>query len=371
MIEKIIPIVIKEFKELRRDKLTVIVIIFVPSLLLFIYGYAISLDVKEVKLVICDYDNSIDSRDFLNSLAASHYFKIVNAVRSESEIDEYLVKRRAWAGLIIDHNFSKNLRTGKGARVMIVLDGSNGYTTQTVIGYFHGGLSQYQNKLAGEYRLRTGRIVPLINIEHRIWYNPLIESSYSLVPGLIAFVMMIVAVIATTLSVVREKETGTYEQMLITPVSSQHILIGKMIPYFLMSIIASALMVLIAYYLLNIPFRGSVIFFAIASVLFLFGALGLGLIISAIAKSQQVAFMIAVLITMLPTIILSNFIFPISSMPMIIQWITYIVPAKYFIAITRAIMLKDAGFFQLWQNYVALIIFACLMLLLGIKKFKK
>lgn len=365
--KKLIPLILKEIKELSRDKLTVIVIIFIPSLLLFIYGYAISLDVKEVKIVVCDQDFSKDSRSLIYALTASGYFKIVAKVSNEREVDEYLIKGKAWAGIIIDKDFSMDLKNGKGAGILIMLDGSNGYTSQTVIRYFYGALMHYMNKEAVEIKLKTGRDVPIIKTEQRIWYNPLLESSLSLIPGLIALVMMIVAVIATTLSIVREKETGTIEQMIITPISASQIVLGKIIPYFLLSVIASFLMVVIGHYMLDVPFKGSIVLFSIALMLFLIGALGLGLFISAKAESQQVAFIISVLTTMLPTIILSNFIFPINSMPKIIQWITYIVPAKYFIAIIRAIMLKGAGLSALRLQYIALVIFALISLLIGIK----
>lgn len=368
--KKLIPLVLKEIKELSRDKLTIVVIVFIPSLLLFIYGYAISLDVKEVKIVVCDQDFSKDSRSLIGALIASGYFKVVANVNDEREIDEYLIKRRAWAGIVIAEDFSIDLKKNKEASILVVIDGSNGYASQTVIGYFYGALMHYINKEAVEIKLKTGRYNPIINTEHRIWYNPLLESSLSLVPGLIALVMMIVAVIATTLSIVREKETGTIEMMIITPVSAPRIVLGKIIPYFLLSIIASILMIVIGHYLLDVPFKGSIVLFSVALGLFLIGALGLGLFISAKAGSQQVAFMISVLTTMLPTIILSNFIFPISSMPVIIQWITYMVPARYFIAIIRAIMLKGAGLSALWLDYIALVIFALISLLIGVKAMK-
>lgn len=368
MIKKLNPVIVKEIIELSRDKLTLLIILLVPSLLLFIYGYAISLDVKEIKTIICDLDRSNLSIEFVNSIFASKYFELVKQVNDEHEIDMYIQKGKASAGVLIYPDFSKELKAGRKAHVLIVVDGSNAQSTQSALSYFYGIFTSFQMKVIKEFSLKYAIKLPKINLEQRIWYNPFLESSLYLIPGLIALVLMIMAVIATTLSIVKEKESGTIEQMVITPLSPKHIVLGKIIPYFFLSIIASTLMVILAQILFDLPFKGSILLYALALALFLIGALGLGLLISAVSQTQQMAFSAATFATMLPTMLLSNFIFPLSSTPKVIQWISYIIPARYFIAISRAIILKGTGAYPLWKDYLALLIFAVVALTAGIIK---
>ena len=368
MIKQIVPVIQKEIIELTRDKLTLIIILFVPSMLLFLYGYAISLDVKGIRTVICDLDRTNHSIEFINSIFSSEYFMLAKRVDNANEIDNLIQKGKAEAGVLIYPDFSKELKAGRKAHVLIVVDGSNAQSTQSALSYFYGIMTVFQNKMIKDFSLQHAIKFPMITVEQRIWYNPLLDSSLYLVPGLIALVLMIMAVIATTLSIVKEKESGTIEQMVITPLSPMHIVIGKIIPYFFLSIIASTIMIMLALLLFDLPFRGSIPLFGLALMLFLLGALGLGLLISAMSQTQQVAFSAATFITMLPTLLLSNFIFPITSMPVVIQWITYIIPARYFIAINRAIILKGTGFYPLWKDFLALFIFAVAALSAGIIK---
>ncbi|OGF58759.1 MAG: hypothetical protein A2Y62_09620 [Candidatus Fischerbacteria bacterium RBG_13_37_8] len=371
MIRKLFPVIVKEMIELRRDKLTLFIIIFIPSLLLFIYGYAISLDVKDIKLAVCDYDQSNYSMELVNSVLASGYFTLVQSVQDDKAIDVLMQRGVVRVGIVIYPSFSRDLKANRQTSIQIVVDGSNAQATQSALAYLYGVVTLYQQKLLKDYSMEHGLNIPGIIVEQRIWYNPLLESANSLIPGLIAFVLMIVAVIATTLSIVREKETGTIEQMVVTPLSAWHVVLGKIIPYFFLSIFASTLMIVLACTILHIPFKGSVMLLGLALILYLLGSLGLGLLVSAISESQQTAFSIAVFITMLPTMILSNFVFPISSMPLVIQWVTVIIPAKYFIEVARGIMLKGTGFYPLWHNYFALLLFAGIALGAGIVKINK
>lgn len=369
--KKLISLTIKEFLELKRDKLTFFSIIFVPSLLLFVYGYAISLDLKELKLIIYDGDKSNLSREFIKSLDSIEYFKLIKVIENFNEIDDYIQNGRATAALAIYPKFSKKLKANKIANVLIILDGSNAQSSQGALYYLNGIINHYQNKFQKEilqkYSFKIGRI----DMRARIWYNPLLESSRYLIPGLIAFVLMMVAVIITSLSLVKEKEVGTIEHLIISPLSPKEIVVGKIIPYFFLSLLASSLMIKVAEIFFHLPFIGSLFLLLIAIILFLLAALGLGLFISAISDTQEIAFTISIFTSLLPTMLLSNFIFPINSMPKIIQWITTIIPAKYFIEITRSIMLKGTSFSLIWKDYLALFIFCIVFISAGIAKISK
>jgi len=369
--KRLISLIIKEFIELRRDKLTFLSIIIVPSLLLFIYGYAISLDLKELKIIIYDGDKSNLSREFIKVLDSIEYFKLIKVIDNFQEIDDFIQNGKATAAIAIYPDFSKKLIRNEIANVLIILDGSDAQSSQGALYYLTGFINHFQNKFQKEILQKYSITISKINTETRIWYNPLLESSRYLIPGLIAFVLMMLAVIITSLSLVKEKEIGTIEHLIISPLSPKEIVVGKIIPYFFLSLFASFLMIKVAEIFFHLPFIGSLFLLFIAMILFLLAALGLGLFISAISDTQQIAFTISIFTSLLPTMLLSNFIFPINSMPKIIQWITIIIPAKYFIEINRSIMLKGTSFPLLWKDYLALFIFCIVFISAGIIKISK
>jgi ABC-2 type transport system permease protein len=352
------PIVAKEVIELRRDKLSLLIFVFLPPLLLFLYGYAISLDVKHIPTAVLDLDNSLQSRELTRKLFASEYFDRVAAPPDESGIDDLMRRGTVTVSVIMRKGFANDLKSGGAAALQIILDGSNAQVAQSALGYLYGITSDFQRQSIAELARKFNVSYRFPEVRDRVWYNEKLESSINLITGLIAFVLMIVAVIATSISSVREKENGSIEQMVVTPVSPIRILIGKLVPYFALALASSGLMILLARLIFQVPFRGSPLLFCAALFIFLFGALTMGLFISTIAQSQQFAFTLATFITLLPTNILSGFIFPIDSMPVAIQYVTYIIPARYFIEITRAIMLKGAGFLPVWKDFAALGVFA-------------
>jgi ABC-2 type transport system permease protein len=362
MRSKLWPIIWKEALELRRDRLSLYTYIFLPSFLLFLYGYAISLDVKHIKTVICDLDNSNQSRELARKLFSSEYFDSAGYAADEHDLERMMRTGRATAGILIHPDFSRGIKAARKAPLLVVLDGSNAQVAQSAITYIFGITTDFQLSMLSEISLKTGLKLPLVDVRERIWYNQRLESSINLITGLIAFVLMIVATIATTLAIVREKENGSIEQMVVTPVSALTILIGKIIPYFALSVAASILMIIFAIFIFGVPFVGSALVFSAALFLFLLAALGLGLFISTISQSQQFAFTAATFITVLPTNILSGFIFPIDSMPKAVQYFTYIVPARYFIEISRSVMLKGSGFEALTNDFIALGIFAVIFM---------
>jgi ABC-2 type transport system permease protein len=362
MMLKLWPIVVKESIELGRDRLSLGTYLLLPTFLLFLYGYAISLDVKHIKTVVCDLDRSNASQTLARKLFASEYFTSAGAAADERDLEDAMRRGDATAALLIHPGFARDLAAGRPAPLLIMLDGSNPQATQAALGYLYGIVGDYQVDLLDGFARKTGIRAAAAGVQERFWYNPRLETNKNLVTGLIAFVLMIVAVIATAISIVREKETGSIEQMVVTPVSAFHILAGKMIPYVGLSLIASALMIASAMIFFDVPFSGSPWVFVLALFIFLVAALGLGVLISTLARTQQMAFTAATFISVLPTQVLSGFIFPIDSMPVIIQYVTLIVPARYFIEITRSVMLKGTGLEPLWHDFAMLAAFAVVFL---------
>jgi ABC-2 type transport system permease protein len=360
----ILPIVRKEFRQIRRDKRALGVLLFIPSLMLIMFGYALNFDVKHSALAVYDEDNSKTSREFVQIFFNSEYFDFAYHLTDLKSVNELLDMEKVRAVIIIPHDFSHNIAEGKDAPIQIVVDGSNSNVATTVLGYLSAIIQQYSLNIMAKtfYRYGQREIVRPIDMRPRIWYNPELRSAKFLVPGLIAFILTITAVISTSLSVVREWEMGTIEQIIVSPVKPVELILGKTVPSTVIALIATITILLAGYLLFDVQIKGSFLLLFIVTFVFLVGSLGLGLLISTIAGTQQVAFMIAVIATMLPTFILSGFVFPIRNMPTIIQGITYFIPARYFLVALRSIMLKGAGLSAFWDQFLFLVAYAVLML---------
>ena len=358
----ILPIIRKEFRQIRRDKRILGVLLFIPAMMLLMFGYALNFDVKHTSLAVCDEDRSQTSREFAQQFWNSEYFDLKYRLESTEGVDALLGSERVRVVIVIPSTFSKNLATGKEARIQVLLDGANSFSASTIIGYVSGIAQQYSVRVIASGFLRSGRqtMALPVDLEPRVWYNPELRSAKYLVPGLIAFIMMIVAVVSTSLSVVRERELGTMEQIMVSPIRPYELIIGKTVPYTLISLLATLSILVVGYLLFDVDIKGSYGLLFGVTLIFLFGSLGLGLLISTIAETQQVAFMIAVLATMLPTFILSGFVFPIRNMPVIIQAITYFIPARYFIVALRSIILKGVGIGAFWEDFLFLTMFSIL-----------
>ncbi len=367
---KTLAVARKELRQILRDQRSLMILLFVPAFFLLLYGYALNFDIRNVKLAVQDQDRSDKSRELVSSFVNSGYFALVGYVDSPAELDRLVDESRARAILSIPAGFDRDLSLRRPVVVQVIIDGDNANTASTVMGYARTLISEFsgeQVRLAlsegpASQLSDPSRRVPVIAIEPRIWYNPQLRSTLFLVPGLIAYISMITAVVSTALSVVREKERGTMEQVRMAPLSPLPYIIGKTIPYLFISFASAILVILAAMLLFDLPMRGSWLLLAAAIGLFLIGAQAQGLLISTIADTQQVAFQVALLSSLLPTMILSGFIFPITSMPIVVQWITYIVPARYFLVALRAIVLKGADVTAFWQDMVALAIFATVAL---------
>lgn len=360
--KKAIAVASKELRQILRDRRSLMILLFVPAFFLLLFGYALNFDIRNVKLLVHDQDRSTRSRELVSGFVNSGYFSLVGYVDSPADMDRLIDQGQARAILSIPPGFDRDLAVRKSVTVQVIIDGGNANTAATVMGYARTLIGEYNSLEMQALTLAPGsRVpvpVPVITIEPRIWYNPQLRSTLFLVPGLIAYISMITAVVSTALSVVREKERGTMEQVRMSPISPLPYILGKTLPYLVISFVSAVIVILAAMLLFDLPMRGSWALLCLAIGLFLIGAQAQGLLISTIAESQQVAFQVALLSSLLPTMILSGFIFPISSMPVVVQWITHIVPARYFLVALRAIVLKGADLSAFWQQMMALAIFA-------------
>ena len=360
----ILPIVRKEFRQIIRDKRILGVLLFFPALMLFMFGYALNFDVKNTRMAVYDEDRSSASRDFIQQFFTSEYFVKVQTLSSKAEINDLLDGEQVRVVLVVPSSFSKDIQRGKSASVQVIVDGANSNAAATVLGYINAMIQQYSLKIMAESFMRMGgqQITLPIDFQPRVWYNPELKSAKFLVPGLIAFILMVTTVVSTALSVVRERELGTMEQIMVSPIKPIELILGKTIPYIIISLIATAVILFLGYVLFDVSIKGSIFLLSMMTILFLVGGLGVGMLISTLVETQQLAFMIAVIVSMLPTFILSGFVFPIRNMPAIIQGITYLIPARYFLVALRAIILKGAGVSAFWDQAIFLTIYAAVMI---------
>jgi ABC-2 type transport system permease protein len=360
MMRKTLAVAVKELRQMVRDRRTLMILLFVPAMFLLLYGYALNFDIRHIALAVQDRDRSEPSRALVSAFVNSGYFDLVAEVTSDQQIEDLIDRNTARAALVIPARYGSDVTAGRPTGVQVIIDGENSNTATTVMGYVQSIVGE-----VSAARMNAVAVKPPIRLEPRVWYNPQLESTLFLVPGLIAYISMITAVISTALSVVREKERGTMEQVRMAPLSPVSYVLGKSVPYLVLSFLSALLIILVAMALFDLPMRGSWATLCLAILLFLIGAQAQGLVISSVAPTQNVAFQLALLSSFLPTFILSGFIFPISSMPPAIQLITSVIPARYFLVALRAIVLKGAEIQSFAMDLAALAIFAVVMLALA------
>ena len=347
----------KEFHQIVRDRRSLAILLLFPAFVLLLFGYALNWDVRHIKLAVDDRDRSAESRALISAFVNSGYFDLVAIVDSDAELTRLMDRNDARAVLVIPPAFEGDLQRQMPVPVQLLLNGDNANTATTVMGY---ALTIVQSEAARQRSGSSGRAP--ISVEARIWYNPQLRSTLFLVPGLIAYISMLSAVVSTALSIVREKERGTIEQVRMAPLGPFAFVVGKTIPYFVVAMLSAMGVVFVAMALFGLPMRGSWLLLLAAVALFLVGALGLGLVISSVAETQQVAFQLALLASFLPTLMLSGFIFPIASMPQVLQAITRVVPARYFLTALRGILLKGVGLDVVWPDLAALAVYSGVVL---------
>ncbi len=358
----------KEFFHIFRDLRTLLIILFLPMIQLFMYGYALTFDVREIPLAVYDRDHSALSRDLASAFTRSGYFKVV-AYPLESDFQFRLDRGEIGAALIIPGGFQKKVKKGEKTSVQMIIDGSDPVIGRVAYGYSLAIISNFSSLLAHSYLESQGwrlkeAFLPLEG-RLRVWYNPELKSVNYIVPGLIALLMLTLGTIETATSIVKEKENGTWENLLISPLSSLDLILGKTLPYLLLAFLSALLVTAVGVFWFGVPFRGSFFLFLLSLTVYLIGTIGMGLFISALTDSQQVATLVAFLSTFIPSMMLSGFIFPIRSMPQILQFLTYFIPARYFLVILRGIFLKGISFDFLWPDFLSLVLFDLAILTLA------
>ncbi len=362
---RILAIAVKEAHQILRDRLSLGILLGVPTMMLLLYGYALNYDVRDVHTLVVDHDRSPASRRLLLAFEGSGYFRFVGAADTEAAIEPAFDRGQARLALVVPAGFGADLAAGRDAVVQAVLDGADANTATTILNYVTMLAAEYDGRLLVQAARARGVEPPGIAFVPRVWFNPELRSTWFLLPGLIAFIMMITAVVSTALAVVREKERGTLEQLRLTPLSTTELLIGKTVPYLVVSLLAMTLVLAAARVLFGLVIQGSLVHLYAVSLLFLAGALGFGLFISSLVSRQQDAFQIAGLGSMLPTVLLSGFIFPIRSMPLPLQVLSHVVPARYYMKIMRGVILKGAPATAYPWDLLALAIFATAMIALA------
>ena len=365
----------KEFLQIRRDPRTLGIIIFAPLVMLVLYGYAINFDIKHIGIVVCDQDHSQESRQFLQGFSTSEYFDIVGTTANPENLVKYLDAGRSRGILQIPDGFGRKLAANIPSDIYFGLDGSDSNTATIALGYFSGYVSSYSAKINLRRFSRLGRtgssqLLPF-QTEARIWYNPELKSSHFIIPGLISVLLMMLVSLLTSMTITNEKERNTFEQLATSPVRPWQLILGKIIPYAVVSFAGVLLIIPAGIFWFGVPLRGSLLELLIFIFIFLIAALGLGLLVSTVAKTQQQAMLMAMTLTSLPAILLSGFVFPIESMPPVLQLFTYIVPARFFLIALRGIFLKGIGFGILWPELLALIIFGLVLMTVAALRFKK
>ncbi|MGD2067404.1 MAG: ABC transporter permease [Gemmatimonadota bacterium] len=359
----------KEWIQLRRDPRSMILAFALPLLLLVFFGYAITWDIEDLALVLVDRDRSPESRALVDAMVASGYFVVPEHLQDEGEARERLVRGQATGVLTVPVGFARELRAGHRAELQLLLDGSDANTATIALNYADAIVGRWARDALPP---PPGGVVSLpLTVEPRIWYNPTLESRNMIVPGLVAVIMSIIAAMLTALTIAREWERGTMEQLASTPVTRLEVVIGKLLPYLLIGLFDVAMTIGAGMLLFGTPLRGSVLLLTALTTLFLVGALGLGIFISAAVKSQVLATQFAMVATYLPAVLLSGFLFDIASMPRVLQGVTYLVPARYYVTVTRGIFLKGVGVEALWPQALFMAAFATLGLGLATVMFRK
>lgn len=364
-VRRLVAIARKEVIQLRRDTRSLVLALLLPVALLVIFAYGISWDVDDIGAAVVDEDGSAESRALVDAFASSGYFTIRARPARAADVDALVDRGRVQLALVIPAGFAADLGAGRAARVQAVVDGSDANTATIVLGYTQGIV----RAVASSRGVRAA--APPVRLESRVWYNEELVSRNMIVPGLVAVIMMIIAAMLTSLTIAREWERGTMEQLASTPAHPVEIVLGKLLPYLAIGLLDVAVTSALGVWLFDVPFRGSALFLMGASTLFLTGALGLGMFISAATKSQLLATQLAMVATFLPAFLLSGFMYSIEVMPRAMQALTMLVPARYFVVVTRGIFLKGVGPGVLWTQGLLMLAFALVGVGLAVRVFRK
>ncbi|MGG7033680.1 MAG: ABC transporter permease [Flavobacterium sp.] len=355
----------KEFYHIFRDKRSLFILFGMPIAQILLFGFAITNEINNVNIAILDYAKDVESEKIIQKIKASPYFNIENQIDREADLESEFKKGKIKAVVLFEANFSKKLETQRTAKIQVITDATEPNIASTIANYTNAIIQNYQLQ-----KNQTQANPVKVQIQSRMMYNPELKSVFNFVPGVMTVILMLVSAMMTSISITREKELGTMEVLLVSPLKPFQVIIGKVFPYVFLSIINAVVILSLGYFVFNMPIQGSLLLLAFESILFIITALSLGILISTISNSQQTAMMISLMGLMLPVIILSGFIFPINSMPLPMQVISNIIPAKWFIIIVKSIMLKGVGLSYVLKETLILMGMTALYIGLSIKNYK-
>ena len=374
MFARIIPIVVKEFLELKRDKGARFLLIVPPILQMLLFGYAATFEVHHVPIAVLDLDHSQESRDLIARFTSSNRFDVVNVAQSQRQINATIDSSDAAVALVVRAGFAELLRKGQGAPLQVIVDGTNSNTALIALGYINliaaGFAQDYATDLMQRVQGVQGMRQVQVTLEQRPWYNPDLNGRWFFVPGVIGTLTLVTIVNLTAFAIVREREVGTLEQIMVSPIRPAEFIFGKTIPFFIVGLGEVALVVSVGLLWFRIPFVGNPFVLLLGTALFLLSTLAVGLLISTVCSTQQQAFSTNFFV-LSPFFILSGFAFPIASMPQVLQWFTYINPLRYYLVVIRGTLLKGVGVSVLWPDFAAMAILALVLLTLSILRFRK
>jgi len=370
---RLLAIARKEVVQILRDARSLIIVVLMPAILVLLFGYGVNLDLKGLPVYVIDQDGSQQSQDLLKHFQNSDYFHIVRVVNGYPELTRALDDGHAKMGIVIPWDFSQRLRDGRPVQVQALVDASDDNTANVLIGYSQAVVQGYSAEVQIDWLRQRGLAIQpaTLSVETRTWYNEDLESSAFIIPGVLALVMSVIGAFLTSLTIAREWERGTMEQLISTPVSAMEIMLGKLTPYFVLGMFDTLISALIAIYWFHVPFRGSFVTLLAASAMFLIVVLSLGFLISVLAKNQFAASQIALLITFLPAFLLSGFLFSIEQMPIALQWITRVLPARYYVSVLKKIFLKGTPASMLSADLIPLAVFTLVLALAATRSFHK
>ncbi len=350
----------KEFLHIFRDPRSLLMALAIPAIMLLLFGYALSLDVDRVPTMVYDVDQSVQSRELIASLRGSRFFEVVDVVTSYEPVDDAIDSGKCLLAFVIPTDYSRHVLRGEPAEIQVLVDGSDSNTASLAIGYAQGVVATQSFQLQAKYADAhgAGPLKVPVQIDSRVWYNSELKSKNFIVPGLIAVILQIIAALLTSLTIAREWELGNMELLLSTPLRPTELVLGKMTAFFVIGVADAATAVLLGRFAFDVPVRGNLGLLALGVFVFLFGSLCWGLLISALARTQLLAYQIGLLTSFLPSFLLSGFIYSIENMPTVVQVFTYIVPSRYFIAVLKGTFLKGIGLEILWPQFLLLTIYA-------------
>jgi ABC-2 type transport system permease protein len=355
----------KEFYHIWRDKRTMFILLGMPIVQIIIFGFALTNEVKNAEIAILDQSKDAATTQLISEIKASHYFTLSATLHNPDEIAKTFQRNKARIVMVLPSSFGDDLKHFNTAQIQLIADASDPNTATTLINYATAIIEDYQQRINA-----TSQIPFMINTQVRMLYNPELKGAYSFVPGVMAMVLMLVCTMMTAITIVREKETGTMEVMLVSPVQPLKIVVAKAVPYLLLSFINISSILLLSVFVLGVPINGSLLLLLSEGVLFTITCLSFGLLISSLTDSQQTAMFIALTGMFLPTLMLSGFMFPIENMPLPLRVISNVVPARWFYQIVRSVMIKGLGFAGVWKQTLILTGMTLFLLSLAVKKFK-